>query len=85
MAFGLGLLNGLRITATRVFKTYVGDFKHIGRRYDARVVQGTPECQGQRHFHGAVSRRKIACARKFPLHSISGVRTHARRERQADH
>ncbi len=36
MAFGLGLLNGLRYTFGRVLKTYAGDFRHLGRRYDAK-------------------------------------------------
>ncbi len=34
MSFGLGLLNGLRYTMSRVAKTFAGDFKHLGKPYD---------------------------------------------------
>jgi NADH-quinone oxidoreductase subunit I len=50
MAFGLGLLNGLRYTASRVVKTYIGDFKHLGRRYDDKLFKERQSVRGSGIF-----------------------------------
>ncbi len=36
MSFGLGILRGMGITMTRVVKTYIGDFRHLGRPLDPK-------------------------------------------------
>ncbi len=36
MSFGLGILRGMGITLTRVVKTYIGDFRHLGRPLDPK-------------------------------------------------
>jgi len=46
MAFGLGLLNGLRYTMSRVLKTYAGDFRHLGRRYDQKEFERRQSIKG---------------------------------------
>jgi len=38
MAFGLGLLNGLRYTLGRAFRTYTSDLKYLGRRRDPKTL-----------------------------------------------
>ena len=65
MAFGLGLLNGLRYTATRVFKTYVGDFKHIGRRYDARLFKERQSVKGSGIFTVQYPEEKLPVPENF--------------------
>jgi len=46
MAFGLGMLNGLRYTMSRVIKTYIGDFRHFGRPYDPKEFARRQSVQG---------------------------------------
>ncbi len=36
MSYGLGILRGMGVTMTRVIKTYIGDFKHLGRPLDPK-------------------------------------------------
>ena len=36
MAFGLGMLSGMKYTMSRVIKTYLGDFRHLGRPLDPK-------------------------------------------------
>jgi NADH-quinone oxidoreductase subunit I len=65
MAFGLGLLNGLRYTATRVFKTYVGDFKHVGRRYDAKLFKERQSVKGSGIFTVQYPEEKLPVPENF--------------------
>ncbi len=46
MALGFGLLNGLRYTMSRVVKTYVGDFRHLGRPYDKKEFERRQSVKG---------------------------------------
>jgi len=46
MALGLGMLNGLRYTMSRVIKTYVGDFRHFGRAYDQKEFERRQSVKG---------------------------------------
>jgi NADH-quinone oxidoreductase subunit I len=38
MGYGIGVLRGLGITLNRVIKTYIGDFKHLGRPLDPKTL-----------------------------------------------
>ena len=46
MALGLGMLNGLRYTMSRVIKTYIGDFRHFGRAYDQKEFERRQSVKG---------------------------------------
>jgi NADH-quinone oxidoreductase subunit I len=65
MAFGLGLLNGLRYTATHVFKTYVGDLKHLGRRYDDKLFKERQSVKGSGIFTVQYPEEKLSTPENF--------------------
>jgi NADH-quinone oxidoreductase subunit I len=46
----LGLLNGLRYTASRLVKTYLSDLKHLGRRYDDALLKERQSVRGSGIF-----------------------------------
>ncbi|CAG0989523.1 partial NADH-quinone oxidoreductase subunit I, partial [Anaerolineae bacterium] len=50
MSFGLGVLRGLGVTLSRVIKTYQGDFKHFGKRYDAKALAERQSVRGSGIF-----------------------------------
>jgi len=65
MAFGLGLLNGLRYTMSRVLKTYAGDFKHLGRRYDAKTLAERQSVRGSGIFTVQYPEEKLPVSENF--------------------
>ena len=65
MAFGLGLLNGLRMTATHVVKTYVGDFKHLGRRYNDKLFKERQSVKGSGIFTVQYPEEKLPVPENF--------------------
>ncbi|MBI4785697.1 MAG: 4Fe-4S binding protein [Chloroflexi bacterium] len=46
MSFGLGLLRGMSITMRHFVETYIGDFKHAGRRYDEKALKERQSAKG---------------------------------------
>jgi NADH-quinone oxidoreductase subunit I len=65
MAFGLGLLNGLRYTFTRIAKTYVGDLRHLGRSHDPKEFARRQSVRGDGIFTAQYPEEKVPVPENF--------------------
>ena len=65
MSYGLGVLRGMSITMSRVIKTYVGDFRHFGKRYDAEELKRRQSGQGSGIFTVQYPEEKLPVPENF--------------------
>ncbi len=65
MAYGLGLVKGLKYTFTRAMKTVAGDFKHLGRRYDETLLRERQSVRGTGIFTVQYPEEKPAIPENF--------------------
>jgi len=65
MSFGLGVLRGMSITMGRVVKTYIGDLKHLGHRYDAAELKRRQSVRGSGIFTVQYPEEKLPVPENF--------------------
>lgn len=65
MSLGLGVLRGMTITMGRVVKTYIGDFKHLGHRYDSKELARRQSVQGGGIFTVQYPEEKLPVPENF--------------------
>ena len=67
MAFGLGVLRGMSITMSRVIKTYIGDFKHLGKPHDPKTLAERQSVRGSGIFTIQYPEEKLKPQENFRL------------------
>lgn len=65
MSLGLGVVRGMTITMGRVVKTFLGDFRHLGRRYDAKELARRQSAQGGGIFTVQYPEEKLPVPENF--------------------
>jgi NADH-quinone oxidoreductase subunit I len=65
MAFGLGLLNGLRYTFTHIAKTYIGDLRHLGRPFEPKEFARRQSVRGSGIFTAQYPEERVPVPENF--------------------